>query len=65
MMDFAIFAIAFNLEKLHRKRQDTGKKQTKAENNPPFSRFILFCQQENRRSAKIKTSTQRHTAYVA
>ena len=65
MMDFAIFAVAFNLEKLHRKRQDTGKKQTKAENNPPFSRFILFCQQENRRSAKIKTSTQRHTAYVA
>lgn len=25
MMDFAIFAVAFNLEKLHRKNKNTGK----------------------------------------
>jgi hypothetical protein len=65
MMDFAIFAVAFNLEKLHRKRQDAEEKQAEAKNNPLFTGFILFCQQENRRSAKIKTSPQQHMDYAA
>ncbi|SFK98739.1 Transposase [Porphyromonadaceae bacterium KH3CP3RA] len=65
MMDFAIFAVAFNLEKLHRKRQDAGKKQAKAKNNPFFTGFILFCQQENNRSVKIRTSAQHNMTYAA
>jgi len=65
MMDFAIFAVAFNLEKLHRKRLNVEKEQVKTKNNPLFTGFILFCQQENPGSAKIKTSPQYHMIHAA
>jgi len=65
MMDFAIFAVAFNLEKLHRKRQGTRKKQAKAKNKPPFNGFILLFHQKIHRSGEIKTLPQLHMPCAA
>ena len=42
-MDFAIFAIAFNLEKLHKKVQNTSKMPK----NPTFFVFVLFFKRIN------------------
>jgi hypothetical protein len=44
MMDFAIFAVAFNLQKLNRKRKNTGQNQPGVQNRMFFlCLFIVFC----------------------
>jgi hypothetical protein len=47
-MDFAIFAIAFNFEKLHKKAKNT----TKMTKNPTFCVFVLFCKQKSQYDKK-------------
>lgn len=43
MMDFAIFAIAFNVLKLHRKRENTGKITSESQKTSTFLRyFVVF-----------------------
>ncbi|WP_313380450.1 IS1182 family transposase [Proteiniphilum saccharofermentans] len=59
MMDFAIFAVAFNLEKLYRKMQDNGKEQAKTKNKSTFTCFILFCHLLNRKAEKNKIPSQK------
>lgn len=59
MMDFAIFAVAFNLEKLYRKMQDNGKEQAKTKNKSTFTCFILFCHLLNRKVEKNRIPSQK------
>jgi hypothetical protein len=65
MMDFAIFAVAFNLEKLYGKKQDSEKKQVKVKNKLSFTGFILICLRQNYKSEKIKISPQKHIPCAA
>lgn len=65
IMDFAIFAVAFNLEKLYRKIRDRGKEPSKVKNKPPFTGFILSCHSRNHKAEKIKTSPLNYMSWAA
>jgi hypothetical protein len=65
LMDLAIFAVAFNLEKLYRKMQDNRKEQSKAKNKPTFTGFILFGYPRNREMEKNKIPIPNYMPHAA
>lgn len=65
MMDFAIFAVSFNPEKLCRKIQNSGKEQAKTRNKPTFTGFILFCHPLNCKTGKNKILPQKYMPCAA
>jgi hypothetical protein len=65
MMVFALFAVALNLEKLYRKKQNNEKKPVKARNKPHVTGFMLLFQQKNHQSEKIKTLPKQYIQCAA
>lgn len=55
MMDFAIFAIAFNVLKLHRKSKQTGKNPSESQKMEAVLLILFLFLQETRKTPRIKT----------
>jgi hypothetical protein len=56
MMDFALFAVAFTLQKLHRKRKNTGQNSPGVQNGMVFLCLFIVFRPVCRKSVKFNTS---------
>jgi hypothetical protein len=62
MMDFALFAVAFNLQKLHRKRKNTGQNPPGVQNRMFFLYLFIIFRPVCRKSVKFNTSGWKYRA---
>ncbi|MDR2119552.1 MAG: transposase, partial [Tannerella sp.] len=65
MPDFAIFAVAFNLQKLHRKRKNTGQNPPGVQNRMFFLCLFIVFRPVFRKSVKFNTPDWENRACAA
>ena len=65
MMDFAIFAIAFNVLKLHRKRENTGKITSESQKTSTFLRYFVVFVHMFIGVTKFDSSNMEKSSYAA
>jgi hypothetical protein len=64
-MDFALFAVAFNLQKLHRKRKNTGQNPPGVQNGMVFLYLFIILRPVCRKSVKFNTADWENRACAA
>jgi hypothetical protein len=65
MPDFAIFAVAFHLQKLHRKRKNTRQNPPGVQNRMFFPYLFIIFRPSYRKSVKLNTMGWKNRACAA